>query len=131
MTIPRALVGVSVITILALSGAVQAHPRLLSVTPKAGAAVASPHVIQLKFSERLIGAMTGADVVTPAMAPMPGMAGRPVVKMTGFVAAVGPDGKTLTLTRKANLPAGAYQVVWHAVAADTHRVAGRFAFSVK
>ena len=128
MTIARSLFAVSAIATLALSGAAQAHPRLLSSTPKVGAAVARPHMIQLKFSERLIGPMTGADVVTT---PMPGMVGRPSVKMAGFATTLGADGKTLTLSRKAALPAGGYQVVWRAVSTDTHRVAGRFAFSVK
>ena len=131
MTIARSLFAVSAIATLALSGAAQAHPRLLSSTPKVGAAVARPHMIQLKFSERLIGPMTGADVVTTAMPPMPGMVGRPAVKIAGFATTLAADGKTLTLSRKAALPAGGYQVVWHAVSTDTRGVAGRFAFSVK
>ena len=115
----------------AFCGGAQAHPRLLSSTPAVNATVASPHMIQLKFSERLIGAMTGADVVAAPMRAMPGMSARPAVKTAGFTHTLSADGKSLVLQRKAGLAPGAYQVVWHAVSVDTHRVAGRFAFSVK
>ncbi len=131
MTLGRRLLAASTMGLLALSGTAQAHPRLVSATPRAGATVPAPHVIQLKFSERLIGSLTGADVVMAAMPSMPGMARRQPVKMPGFATTLGADRKTLTLLRKAVLPAGAYQVIWHAVSVDTHRVAGSFVFSVK
>jgi hypothetical protein len=48
--------------------------------------------------------------------------------MTTSVAA---DGKTLKATPKARLAPGSYRVDWHAVAADTHRIKGSFAFTVR
>ena len=72
--------------------------------------------------------MTGAELV---MTGMPGMANHAPMKITGFTAAIGPDRKTLTLLLRRALTAGSYRVTWHAVAADTHRVQGTFAFTVK
>ena len=116
-------------TAAALTGAAaEAHPRLVSSTPGANALASRPASVQLRFSERLVAPMTGADVV---MTGMPGAMQHQPVKMNGFVASMGTDGKTLTLVRKQPLPAGRYTVSWHAVSVDTHRVAGRFAFAVK
>jgi methionine-rich copper-binding protein CopC len=112
---------------LFLVGVADAHPRLVSTSPAANSVVAPPSRILLRFSEKLIGPITAADVV---MIGMPGKPHQPV-KMAGFAAAVAPDGKTLALARAKPLPAGAYKVIWHAVSVDTHRVAGAFAFSVK
>ncbi|MET0238531.1 MAG: copper resistance protein CopC, partial [Sphingobium sp.] len=41
------------------------------------------------------------------------------------------DGKTLTVTLPRALPVGTYKLDWHAVTADTHRIEGSYAFSVK
>ena len=124
----RLLLSVPILAALALAGAAQAHPKLLASTPSANTSVVKPGKIELKFSEALIGPMTGAELV---MTGMPGMANHAPMKITGFTAAIGQDRKTLTLMLRRALTAGTYRVIWHAVAADTHRVQGTFTFTVK
>ena len=70
---------------------------------------------------------SGADVT---MTNMPGMAMDKPMKMVAK-ASPGKDGKTLVITFDKPLPQGSYTVAWHAVAADTHRIQGSFAFKVK
>jgi methionine-rich copper-binding protein CopC len=128
MKISRTLYAASFVAALAFGGIAQAHPKLLLATPAANSAVSKPTKIQLKFSEKLLAPMTGAELT---MTAMPGMAGHQPMKMTGMAAAMGADGKTLMLTLKRPLTAGTYLVAWHAVAADTHRVEGKYSFTVK
>ncbi len=104
------------------AGSAEAHARLLGATPAPGAEVkGSPTQIDLRFSEGVLVKLSGAALMDGA--------GRP--------AAVGPpraapgDDKRLIVPIKAALPAGAYTVNWHAVAADTHRSVGRFGFTVR
>ena len=124
----RFLLAAPILAALALAGTAQAHPKLLASTPSANASVVKPGKIELKFSEALIGPMTGAELV---MTGMPGMANHAPMKITGFTAAIGKDRKTLTLLMRRALAAGTYRVTWHAVAADAHRVQGTFNFTVK
>lgn len=105
-----------------------AHPKLVSSQPAANAAVSKPTRITLVFSEKLVPQMSGLSVV---MTGMPGMANHAPMKMTGFKTSVSRDGKTLIATFARPLPAGTYQAQWHVVSADTHRVEGKVAFTVK
>lgn len=111
------------LALLGLASAAYAHPKLVSATPAANATVAKPAKVQLHFSEKLMPKFSGADLTMAmkGMAPM---------KMTSM-AALAPDGRTLVLTPKSPLPAGSYNVAWHVVSVDTHRVAGTYAFAVK
>ena len=129
-SIPKLCLGAAIALALPASAAL-AHPRLLASTPAAQATVSAPSTVQLRFSERLVAPMTGADVVTAAMPAMPGMAARAPAKVSGFVARFSSDGKTMTLSRRQALAAGHYSVAWHAVSVDTHRIAGRFDFTVR
>jgi methionine-rich copper-binding protein CopC len=131
MVLHRTIVAASLAASLVFAGAAFAHPRLIATTPTANSATASPSKVQLKFSEKLIGPMTAADVTVLGMRPMPGMPAHGAVKMAGFTKSLGPDGKTVTLVRARPLAAGTYRVDWHAVSVDTHRVAGSFKFTVK
>ena len=65
-----------------------------------------------------------ADLI---MAAMPGM---PEMKIAS-TAALAADGQTLVITPKAPLSSGRYNVAWHVVSTDTHKVAGNYAFAVK
>ena len=114
-------------TVLVAAPAV-AHPKLLSSQPAAGSQVAAPKVISLTFSEKLVPQFSGFDLM---MTAMPGMSDHPPMKMQGYRTAVGADGKTLSASLPRALPAGTYELSWHAVAADTHRIEGKFGFSVK
>ncbi|WP_114227230.1 MULTISPECIES: copper homeostasis periplasmic binding protein CopC [Sphingomonas] len=107
-----------------LSSAANAHPKLLSATPAANSSVVRPSHIDLRFSEKLMPAFSKADLV---MAAMPGMAAMNIAS----TAVVAPDGRSLVITPKAPLHSGRYNVVWHVVSTDTHKVAGNFVFAVK
>jgi methionine-rich copper-binding protein CopC len=120
---------IPVLAVAALAGgAAQAHPRLLSTSPRSNSGVAATSRVSLTFSERLLAPMSGGDIL---MTGHPGMLHQPPTKVSGFKPSVTVDGKTLELVSARPLAKGSYQVKWHAVAADTHRVAGVFAFQVK
>jgi methionine-rich copper-binding protein CopC len=125
----RRLIAVSSLTVGALiGGAVQAHPHMISATPRANTAVSATNHVSLTFNEELLAPMSGGDVF---MTGHPGVPHHPPMKIAGFKPSVGTDGKTLDLVSAKPLAKGSYQVRWQAVAADTHRVAGSFAFMVK
>ncbi len=98
-----------------------AHAKLVSSTPAANAAVAAPKQIVLTFSEKMHAKLSGADLTMPQMNNMT-VAAR---------AAVSQDGLTLVVTPARPLMAGAYQVKWHAVTSDSHRVEGKLTFTVR
>lgn len=104
-----------------------AHPRIVAATPAAEATVAPTSIIKLTFSERL---MSGLSSATLTMTGMPGMANH-VMKMTGVTSALSEDGKSITLTSARPLSTGSYRVDWVIVGADTHRITGTHAFSVR
>ena len=105
----------------------EAHPELVGTTPAAQAEVASPPKVELKFSERLVGEFSGADLY---MVDMPGMKmSQPAKEST--TAEVGADGTTLTITPAKSLGAGTYRVDYHVVSTDTHKMTGSFSFRVK
>lgn len=100
-----------------------AHPKLLSASPAADATVAArPRMLVLNFSEKLIAPMSGAELTMM----MPGMGAHVIPVKT----AVGADGRSLVLTPAAPLPRGQYQIDWHVVSADTHRVTGSYKIQV-
>lgn len=114
------------LALLSLTTATQAHPKLVSASPAPNATVAKPGRVALQFSERLMPRFSGADLM------MTGHGGttHPPMKVTA-VAQVAPDGRTLVIVPKSPLGTGRYNVAWHVVSADTHRVSGNFAFAVK
>jgi len=118
----RIILGLAAALLIAPSA--QAHPKLLQSMPVADGRVASPTAITLVFSEKLVPQFTG---VALTMAAAPGMAEMKI----GMTTSVAADGKTLKATPKARLAPGSYRVDWHAVAADTHRIKGSFAFTVR
>jgi copper resistance protein C len=123
----RLLMNAPIIAALAFAGAAQAHTKLVASTPAANATVAKPTKIMLTFSEKIMPAFSGAELV---MTTMPGMAMHEPMKM-GFTSAMSADGKTMTLLMKRALTTGTYKLSWHAGGADTHRMTGNFSFTVK
>ena len=111
---------------LSVSAPAYAHPKLVSSTPAANASVPAPSRITLTFSEGLMPKLSGAEIV---MTGMPGMPNHRMA-VTGFKTSVEGD-KTLVLTLAKPLMAGSYQVAWHVVSTDTHRIQGNLAFTVK
>lgn len=122
---PRRMTPSLLAAALLIASAAQAHPKLLKSTPVADGRVAAPAAITLVFSEKLVPQFTGVELIVAAM---PGMA---EMKIDGLTTKVAADGKTLKVTPKTRLARGGYRVDWHAVAADTHRIKGSFAFTVR
>jgi methionine-rich copper-binding protein CopC len=98
-----------------------AHAKLVRSTPAANATVTAPKQIVLTFSEKMHAKLSGADVIMPQMNNMAVAADTAVAK----------DGLTIVVTPAKPLTAGAYQVKWHAVTSDSHRVEGSLAFAVR
>ncbi|MDQ1155967.1 methionine-rich copper-binding protein CopC [Sphingomonas sp. SORGH_AS 950] len=106
-----------------LSAPVLAHPKLLGASPAADTTVTTaPRTLVLNFSEKLIAPMSGAELTMI----MPGMAGHAIPVKTS----VGADGRSLVLVPASPLPRGQYQVDWHVVSADTHRITGSYKIQV-
>ena len=112
--------------LLAVASAAHAHPKLLAASPPANATVARPARVELRFSERLMSKLSDADLMMTGMA---GMKHAPV--KVASTATVAPDGRTLVVTPRSPLGAGTYSVAWRVVAADTHRITGTHAFTVR
>ncbi len=108
------------IAALTIASPAFAHPKLVTTVPAANATVAAPALVSMTFNEKIVPRFTGASVTTGASQPV-----------AGLVTSFGPDGKSILLKSPHALAAGSYKVIWHAVAADTHRVAGSFMFKVQ
>ncbi|MFD1788309.1 copper resistance protein CopC [Sphingomonas floccifaciens] len=104
-----------------------AHPKLLSASPAANTAAAKTGTVRLVFNQRLAPATSTATLV---MTGMPGMANHPDMKMP-VSTAIAADGKTIVMTSAKPLPTGTYRVDWTVVGADSHRIAGKHAFSIR
>lgn len=117
-TLAASLAGLS---LLALTTQAWAHAHLTGSEPAANVAVPAPRQLALRFSEKLNPKFSGLSLTMPKMGNM-----AVPVKVS-----VAPDGKTLLGVPSEVLSPGAYQVSWHAVTADTHRVQGAYAFTVK
>jgi len=102
--------------------AANAHPKLVTTNPAANAVIASsPKELRFNFNEELVPKFSGAEVKDHK--------GQKVE--SGAAMADPTDKKQLVLPLSKPLAAGTYNVEWHAVAADTHRVKGSYSFTVK
>ena len=113
-----------------------AHPKLKSAIPaaemdanalpKAGGAVTkdkadgTPKEIRLMFSEAVIAKMSGVVLKDEAGKQVP----------TGSPQTDPQDQKQLVVPVATPLAPGRYNVTWHAVSDDTHRVKGEYHFTV-
>jgi len=97
-----------------------AHPVLEASDPGQGATVSSPKEIRLTFTENLIAKFSGLTIKDQS--------GRPIGTASPSVDPN--DKRQLIVPISTPLPPGAYDVDWHAVGADTHRVTGHFSFRV-
>ena len=112
--------------LLALPGMASAHSKLVSSSPAANATVAKPTKLTLTFSETFLAPMSGVELT---MTGMPGMADHAPMPIKGFKTAAA--GKTMTVTLPRALPAGSYDLKWHIVGADQHKMEGNYSFNVK
>ena len=107
---------------MGLIAGAHAHPVLKTASPAANAVVDSRlKEVRFGFSENVIPAFSGVQITDAKGKTMP--LGAPHVDAK--------DKKILVVPLKQTLAAGSYKLVWHAVAADTHRVQGQYAFKVK
>lgn len=95
-----------------------AHATLVKSTPAANSQGGSPQTISLSFSEKVVPAFSGLELVTPA--------GRTLV----IKAKVGKDGKSLSGAAPARLPPGVYKLNWRIASVDGHRMTGGFTFKI-
>lgn len=124
----RFAVAAGAAAMLASSMPAAAHPKLVSATPAAGSITGGKSDIALHFSEKLVARFSGASL---SMTDMPKMTMKAPMAMTGVRSSLGADGKTLMVHSNTALPTGTYQLNWHAVSTDTHRVTGSYGFKVK
>ena len=97
-----------------------AHAQLEKATPPVGGTVASPHEIELEFSEGVEPRFTGVTLTSGGgSVPL----GRPTVEAGHQNVLIVPIAKALS--------PGVYTVHWHAVSVDTHHTQGTFEFTVK
>jgi methionine-rich copper-binding protein CopC len=96
------------------------HPVLEGSDPGQDATVSSPKEIRLTFTENLIAKFSGLTIKDQS--------GRPI--RTASPSVDPNDKRRLIVPISTPLPPGAYDVDWHAVGADTHRVTGHFSFRV-
>jgi copper resistance protein C len=91
-------------------------PELQSAEPAAGADMTtSPTQIRITFNESVIPKFSGVEPKDH----------------TGMMVATDPTNKKqLVVPVQEPLPPGDYKVEWHALSDDTHRVTGRYSFSV-
>ncbi|HKB96046.1 MAG TPA: copper homeostasis periplasmic binding protein CopC [Rhizomicrobium sp.] len=101
--------------------AASAHPRLQASNPAAGAMLkAAPKDIRMSFSETLVPSFTGLELKNAGGKSIP----------TGKTMLVPGDSKKIVVPIGSRLTAGTYNVAWHAVSVDTHRISGSFSFKV-
>ncbi|MDR7153602.1 methionine-rich copper-binding protein CopC [Sphingobium xenophagum] len=124
----RFLIAAAALSLAILPGAALAHSKLVSSSPAANATVAKPTKLTLTFSEKFLAPMSGVELV---MTGMPGMANHAPMPIKGFKTALAPDGKTMVVTLPRALPAGDYDLKWHIVGADQHKMEGGYSFKVK
>jgi methionine-rich copper-binding protein CopC len=118
------MISVAAVALFAASlfgGTAYAHPLLQSADPAAGAVVTtSPKQIRITFNENEIPKLSGVEVKDQT--------GKTIA--TGKAATDPANNKSLMVPVSEQLSPGDYNVEWHAVSDDTHRVKGNFSFSV-
>ena len=120
------LAPLAMLAALAAPATALAHPKLVSATPAAEATVSKPNKLVLTFSEELVAPLSGVELT---MTGMPGMANHKPMAVKGFETKV--SGKTMTVVLPRPLPAGTYDLKWHIIGADQHRIEGSYSFTVK
>ena len=107
--------------LLATAGSVFAHAHYRSSTPADGGTVAaSPPELSVTYTEGVEPRFSTIEVQDAA--------GKRVDK--GDAHTVPGDNKVFSVGLPA-LPPGAYKVIWHVTAVDTHKTEGTFGFTVK
>ena len=111
----------ALVAAILFGGVAYAHPQLQSTEPAAGASTAPPKQIRIMFNEAVIPQFSGVELKDQT--------GKAIA--TGKSETDPANKKVLVVPVKEELVPGDYQVDWHAVSEDTHRVRGSYSFSVK
>lgn len=100
--------------------AASAHPRLQASNPASGAVLkTAPKDIRMTFSEALVANFTSLELKK---------SGKTVP--TGKAMLASGDNRMIVVPIGAQLTPGTYNVAWHAVSVDTHRISGSYSFKV-
>jgi methionine-rich copper-binding protein CopC len=110
----------AVLTTILYGNLAYGHPQLQSAEPAAGAGIASPKEIRITFSEPVISRFSGIELKDQS--------GKLIE--TGKSETDPANKKILVVPVKKQLAPGGYNVEWHAVSEDTHRVKGSYSFRV-
>jgi methionine-rich copper-binding protein CopC len=97
-----------------------AHPVLEASDPKQDTTVSSPKEVRLTFTENLIAKFSGLTIEDQSGHAI--QTASPTIDPN--------DKRQLVVPITIPLPPGTYDVEWHAVSTDTHRVRGHFSFRV-
>jgi methionine-rich copper-binding protein CopC len=108
------------ILIAAAGGIARAHPVLEASDPKQDTTVSAPKEIRLTFTENLIAKFSGLTIKDQS--------GHAIETASPSVDPN--DKRSIVVPTSTPLVPGTYEVDWHAVGADTHRVMGHFSFWV-
>ena len=103
---------------LTLATQAHGHAKLVGSTPVADTTTTAPKQVTLTFNEKVQPKFTGFELT---------MGGAPVALKT----TVAKDRMTLVGAPARPFTPGVYQVKWHAVTADTHRMQGAYSFTVR
>ena len=114
----QATIAIAIASVIA--GVAHAHPPLETADPGQGSTVSSPKEVRLTFTEDLIAKFSGLTVKDQS--------GHLVETASPTV---DPNRKRqLIVPISKPLQPGTYDVDWHAVSVDTHKVSGHFSFKV-
>jgi len=104
--------------LLSLGAAASAHSLLLDSSPAAGAVVAPPARVSLRFNNRIEKRLSRIRLVDP--------------RGEARVLATLPDGPSEQLEAEApTLGPGAYRLEWSVLSTDGHLVSGAFPFRIR
>ena len=118
----RILPAFAALAVLAIGTSALAHPKLVSAVPAVnGVVTGSPTAIRMTFSEAPFPKLSGVKLTDAAGKAI--RTGAPSISPT--------EKMQLVVPVTSPLAPGAYKVAWFAVAGDTHRVSGKFSFTVK
>ncbi len=103
-----------------IGGWAYAHPTLQASNPGRDATVQAPKEVRLTFSEHVIAKFSGLTIKDGSGAAIE--TANPSIDPN--------DKRQFVVPITKSLPPGTYEVEWHAVSADTHKVNGHFSFKV-
>ena len=118
----RRIAAIVVLAMLLIANRASAHARLDRAEPAVGSTVdASPVEVRIWFTDDAVLSGTDVDVLDAS--------GNQIDKKD--LHADPKDKSIVAVSLPANLPAGKYKVVWHALCPQGHTTKGEFSFEVK